>query len=127
MRAAVSVEIKPCRIVRKPETGCRPLRLQFGARVGDDLIADPDQCGDEQDLKGKSCPARTAAEGALQPEGKLRRWLSGLDCHRRSRPARSADRGRILNSTLVPELIESTGNPELFAGTHVAIARFPVI
>src|SRR5258706_1213913 len=110
MRAAVSVEIKPCRIVRKPETGCRPLRLQFGARVGDDLIADPDQCCDEQDLKGKSGPARTAAEGALQPEGKLRRWLSGLDRHRRSRLGRSADRWRILNSALVPKLIEPTRN-----------------
>src|SRR5258706_13659291 len=106
MRAAVSVEIKPCRIVRKPETGCRPLRLQVGARVGDDLIPDPDQCGDEQDLKGKSGPARTAAEGALQPEGKLRRWLSGLDRHRRKRPRRLADRGRILQSALGSEIDE---------------------
>src|SRR5258706_13354442 len=101
MRAAVSVEIKPCRIVQKPETGCDPLRLQVGARVGDDLIADPDQCGDEQDLKGKSGPARTATEGALQSEGKLRRGWSGLDRHRRSRLGRSPDRGRLLNSPLV--------------------------
>src|SRR5439155_4607854 len=58
---------------------------------------------------------------------KLRRWMSGLGAHRWRRPMRSADRRRVLNAALVPELIEAAGNSELGAGTDVAIERFAVI
>jgi len=40
---------------------------------------------------------------------------------------RSADRRRVLNSALAPELIEPTGNSELRTGANVTIERFAVI
>src|ERR1700704_924469 len=42
-------------------------------------------------------------------------------------PARSADRRRVLNSALVPELVEPAGNPEFRAGADIAVEGFAVI
>src|ERR1700730_14133886 len=43
------------------------------------------------------------------------------------RGPRSADRRRVLNPALVPELVEPTGNPEFRAGADVTIEGFAVI
>src|SRR5205085_11069360 len=40
---------------------------------------------------------------------------------------RSTYRRRVLNSALVPELVEPAGNPQLGAGADVTVKRFAVI
>src|SRR6202011_154125 len=102
--------VKARRIPHKAETGCDPLRRQIGPRIFYDLVTDSEQRCDEQDLKGEPSPSRAAAERPLQQQGELRRSWSGLDAPRRGRLFYSADRRRVLNSALVPELIEPAGN-----------------
>ena len=113
---------------QEAKAGGDALRLQIGAGVGDDLVADPDQRRDKQQLQDKPAPAGAAAKRTPQSGNKLRRWWSGRG---RSSPPpralRSADRRRVLNSALVPELVEPARDPELGAGADVTIEGLAVI
>src|SRR6185312_17428074 len=100
----------------------------IGAGIGDDLVANPGKRRDEQELEHEAAPARPAAERPLQPGKKLRWWFSGFDRHRRSPSRRRlADRRRVLDTALVPEVVEATGNAELGAGADVALKGLAVI
>ena len=84
VRNQVLVDVETSRVRHEAEARGDPLRLQVGAGIGDDLVGNPGQHGDEQDLDDKAAPACPASQHPLQFGDKLRRGLSGFDGHRRS-------------------------------------------
>ncbi len=105
IRDQVLADVKSGRIGQEAEARGDPLRLQIGAGIGDDFVGDPGQHRHEQDLDDEAAPPRPSPKRTLQFGNKLRRRFSGFDGHRAARAVRSADRRRVLNAALVPELI----------------------
>src|SRR5207244_12810209 len=66
-------DVKARIVLQEAEAGGDALRRQIGARVGDDLGAEPEQRGDEQNMEDKTAPDRATAERAPQSEDKMRR------------------------------------------------------
>ena len=119
-------------IVEKAKPAGDLLRFEIGLGVDRELVAEPDDRDQHDELIERAADFRIVVEGGFaRPLGSLAllqdRGMPGrVPGHRRS-SCRSPDRRRVLDAALGPEPVEAAADAELGAGADIALEHLAVV